>query len=235
MIVQELECRAEPPVIDKLYDAVEFFQLVLQRRSCQHDGVPAAQPLDGPACFRHPVLDALRLVQHDQIRLPGVEFIQVADGDFVVDESVKRRLAIWLRRSGVLPSITWTFGRCTSNFRLPLIFHRRRRHHQHALDAALTGQQFHAASVCSVLPRPMSSPRMQRPRQARTWRRDPIRLERDLEQVEQHAVRSVRARAVPAICAGARPSLGVRSRVHELHRVGEDRHLLRHLYDLDEF
>ena len=104
MIVQELEGGAEPAVIDELHDAVQLFELVLQRRAGQHDGIAAAQPLDGPRRLRLPVLDALGLVEHDQVRLPGVQLVEVADGDFVVDEAIKRRLAILgaaLRRRAV--------------------------------------------------------------------------------------------------------------------------------------
>ncbi len=80
VIVQELERRAEPAVVHELHDAVQFLQLVLQRRAGQHDGVTAAQLLDGPRRLRFPVLDALGLVEHDQVGLPGVQLVEVAHG-----------------------------------------------------------------------------------------------------------------------------------------------------------
>ena len=82
VVVQELEGGAEPAVIDELHDAVQLLELVLQRRAGQHDGVAAAQLLDGPRRLRLPVLDALGLVQDDQVRLPGVELVQVAQQPF---------------------------------------------------------------------------------------------------------------------------------------------------------
>ena len=43
MVVQELERRAEPPLVHELHDAVEFFELVLQRRAGEHHGVAAPE------------------------------------------------------------------------------------------------------------------------------------------------------------------------------------------------
>ncbi len=54
MIVQELKGRAKPAIVDELHDAVQLFELVLQRRAGQHDGVSAAQLLDGAASSSTP-------------------------------------------------------------------------------------------------------------------------------------------------------------------------------------
>ena len=142
MIVQELKRGAEPAVVDELHDAVQLFELILQRRPRQHDGVTAPQLLDGFARLRFPVLDALSFIEHDQVRLPGIEFVEIAHGDFVVDKAIKRRLPILfapLRRAPF--DHLHRPPRELADLRLPLIFHRRRRHDEDALDAAFASQQ----------------------------------------------------------------------------------------------
>src|SRR5947207_11142813 len=59
--------RAEPPVVDELHDRIQFVQPVFERRARQHEREPRTKPLDHAAGLRFPVLDALALVEDDEV------------------------------------------------------------------------------------------------------------------------------------------------------------------------
>ena len=96
VIIQKLKHRPEPAVVHEFDDRVELFELVLQRRAGEHQGVTTAELLDGPRRFRFPILDPLGLVEDNEVGLPEVERIQVPRRLLIVDEPIERRLRIQL-------------------------------------------------------------------------------------------------------------------------------------------
>ena len=76
-------------------DRIEFVDTVLHRRAGEHKSVRRAQRFDAARRLRLPVLDALRLVEHDDVRLQkGVDVVGVAEHLLVIDDREERRLAI---------------------------------------------------------------------------------------------------------------------------------------------
>jgi len=76
--VQQPPGGARPVLIHQLHDCNQHFQAVLQRGAGQHDGIGR---FDVPQCAgrdRVPVLDALRLVEDQQIRRPGPDQVGIA-------------------------------------------------------------------------------------------------------------------------------------------------------------
>ena len=63
----EAEQRAEQLRIEVLDDGIELVDAVLERRAGQHEGMRSAQLLDAPRRLGLPVLDALRLVEDDDV------------------------------------------------------------------------------------------------------------------------------------------------------------------------
>src|SRR5438045_2290171 len=59
VLVQEAKCRTEAASVDELHYGEQFFQLVFQWSSGQHERVPALQLLDSARSSRGPVPDAL--------------------------------------------------------------------------------------------------------------------------------------------------------------------------------
>src|SRR5262249_30415831 len=67
VLTEEAEARTEPAVVDELPAGVQLAEPVLQRRARQHQGEARLEPLDDAARLRLPVLDALPLVQDDEV------------------------------------------------------------------------------------------------------------------------------------------------------------------------
>src|SRR5262245_26944672 len=155
VLVQELVRRPEPPIVHELHDRVQLFQPVLQRRPGEDDRVPALQLLDGPRRLRLPVLDPLRLVEHNDVRPPGVHQVQVADHLFVVDQLVERVLRVQLL-AGFLQSLDDLYGAVgeLADLPLPLVLDRRRGHDQNAADPPLASEQLHGGNGLRGLPEP---------------------------------------------------------------------------------
>ena len=86
MIVQQLEGGAEPIAVDELHDGDQLFQAILQRRSREHDGIGGSDALDAAGHARVPVLDALGLVENDQVGVPGLDKIEIAMDGVVVHD-----------------------------------------------------------------------------------------------------------------------------------------------------
>ena len=68
VLVQQAEGRPEAEAIDELNDGDQLFQPIFQRRAGQDDGIGRGDVLDAAGGARVPVLDALGLVEDDQIR-----------------------------------------------------------------------------------------------------------------------------------------------------------------------
>ena len=66
-VAVEAEQRADQLRVEVLDDRIELVDAVLDRRAGQHEGVGRAQRLDPPRGLGLPVLDALRLVEHDDV------------------------------------------------------------------------------------------------------------------------------------------------------------------------
>ena len=94
-VAVEAEQRPEQLRIEVLDDRVELVDAVLDRRAGQHEGVRRAQRLDPARRLCLPVLDALRLVEHDDVgREEAVDVVGVAKHLLVVDDGEEGRLAI---------------------------------------------------------------------------------------------------------------------------------------------
>jgi hypothetical protein len=144
VIMQQAPSGAEPVPVDELDDGDQFLEPVLQRCASEHDGVGALNALQGACGDGVPVLDALRLVNDDEIRRPGGDQIEIAGqrlvvGDFAVP--LFRVLAL-ARGAQAMDHLGFAFGKA-GNLALPLMLKRSRTNDEHALDAAVTGQQFH--------------------------------------------------------------------------------------------
>ena len=86
-VAVEAEQRPEQLGIEILHDRIELVDAVLDRRAGQHEGVGRAQRLDPPRRLGLPVLDALRLVEHDDVGLQyRVDVRGVAQHLLVVDD-----------------------------------------------------------------------------------------------------------------------------------------------------
>ena len=88
MAVEEPERRTESPVVDELHDREEIVEPILERRAGEHEREWRAQALHGLGRLRLPVLDALALVQNDQVPLCALDrqdvtqhLLVVADGE----------------------------------------------------------------------------------------------------------------------------------------------------------
>ncbi len=83
---------AEPPlglqghVVDPLDDRGQLLDPVLHRRAGQDQAIGRGQPLDRERRLGRPVLDPLRLVEHDQVGRPAADRLQVADQLLIVDD-----------------------------------------------------------------------------------------------------------------------------------------------------
>ncbi len=86
MFVQQLEGRAEPITVHELHDGDQLFQPVFQRGAGEDDGVGRGDALDATGDARVPVLDALGLVEDDQVGIPGLDQIEVAMDRVVVGD-----------------------------------------------------------------------------------------------------------------------------------------------------
>ena len=83
---EEAEGRTQPSAIDELHHGEQFLQLVLERRSRQHERVAALQLFDGARSRGGPVADALRFVQNDEVRLKFVHIAHIFEDQFVTGE-----------------------------------------------------------------------------------------------------------------------------------------------------
>ena len=86
VLVEQAEGRPEAEAIDELDDGDQFLQPVLQRRAGEDDGVGRGDLLDAAGDARVPVLDALGLVEDDQVGRPGVDQVEVGVDGVVVDD-----------------------------------------------------------------------------------------------------------------------------------------------------
>ena len=86
--------RLQRQVVDPLDDRRELVEPVLHRRAGQHQTVRRIQALHRQRRLRRPVLDPLRLVEHDDVRRPVANDVDVANELLVVaqEESAPTRL-----------------------------------------------------------------------------------------------------------------------------------------------
>ena len=96
----ETEQGAEQLRIEKLGDGVDFVDTILQRRPGQYEGIGAFQVLDGVGGFGLPILDALRLVQDDDIRFQQVVDLLCIRANLLVAGNGKEKVPL------VLPQAT---------------------------------------------------------------------------------------------------------------------------------
>ncbi len=84
--------RSEPPlglerhVVDPFDNRRQLVDPVLHRRAGQDQTIAGRQPLDRERRLGRPVLDPLRLVEHDQFRVPALDDLEVAEQLFIIDD-----------------------------------------------------------------------------------------------------------------------------------------------------
>ncbi len=84
--------RVQPPlglerhVVDPLDDRRQLVDPVFHRRAGQHQAIQRRQPLDREGGLGRPVLDPLRLVEHDQVGVPAPDDFEVAEQLLIIDD-----------------------------------------------------------------------------------------------------------------------------------------------------
>jgi hypothetical protein len=105
--VEEVKGRGQTPIVDELRHGVQLIQAVLQRRAGQHQREGRLQALDDVAGLGLPVLDALALVQDDQVPLDSFDGQDVAEHLFVIADREERVVAVLGARSAAPPMTNW--------------------------------------------------------------------------------------------------------------------------------
>ena len=89
----EAEQRTEDAGVEEIDERVEFVDAVFEGSAGENEGVAAAQAFDGLGGLGGPVLDALGLVEHDDVGPEaGVDLQGVGHDLLVVDEREERRV-----------------------------------------------------------------------------------------------------------------------------------------------
>ena len=78
--------RLEGHVVDPFDDGGQLVDAVFHRRAGEHEAISRRQAFDGEGGLGRPVLDALRLVKHDQFGVPAADGLEVAEELFVIDD-----------------------------------------------------------------------------------------------------------------------------------------------------
>ena len=139
----EAEQRTEQLGIQKLDDGVDLVDAILQRGAGEDECIATAQPLDRVRGLGLPVLDALRLVQDDDVRLQEIEdLVAVGQNLLVVAEREEGSTSVCCapREEIAEYHARGQLGE-TGDLLFPLRLQRHGRHHEHALDAAQLAQQ----------------------------------------------------------------------------------------------
>ena len=142
-VAVEAEQRPDQLRIEELDDGIELVDAVLDRRAGQYEGVGRAQRLDPSRRLGLPVLDALRLVEHDDVRREnGVDVVGVGEHLLVVDDVEEDGLAVGgeALRARAEHRFRRALGEA-GDLLLPLGLERGRADHQHARDVLALGQQ----------------------------------------------------------------------------------------------
>lgn len=152
----ETEQRAEQIRIEILDDRIELVDPVLDRRAGQHEGVRRAERLHAARRFRRPVLDALRLVEHDDVRLQYfVDVGGVAQHLLIVDDGEEGRRAIGREALGARSEHEpGRAGAEAGDLLFPFRLQRRRANDEDPLDAFAPRQQLAAGDGLDGLAEP---------------------------------------------------------------------------------
>ena len=95
----------EPPVVDELHDRKEIVEPILERRAGEHQREGRAQALHGLRRLCLPVLDALALVQNDQVPFRALDRQDVAQHLLVIADR-EEALVLVLRGASAAPPST---------------------------------------------------------------------------------------------------------------------------------
>ena len=152
---KETEHRPQAEAVDELDDRVQLLQAVLQRRARQYQGVGRRQLLHALRGAGLPVLDPLRLVEDDQVRLPATDGVQVAMHHVVVGQLVERLGGVKFRaaRAETLDHQDRP-GRELLDLLLPLVLERGGGDDQHPLDGSGAGEDFGGGDGLDRLAKP---------------------------------------------------------------------------------
>ena len=172
VVAVEPEQRSEDRRVEELEDRIHLVDAVLERRAGQHECVRAPQHLDRARGLGVPVLDALRLVEHDDV---GTELLfdrpKVHSDLFVVAEREEGRTSVHLapRIRPAEDDLELEVGEQPDLLR-PLALERGRRHDEHARGPAeipndrASRDRLHGLSQAHVVGQhdPLSESEMQR-------------------------------------------------------------------------
>ena len=104
-VAVEAEQRPDQFRVEVLDDRIELVDAVLDWRAGQHEGIGRAQRLHLPRRLDLPVLDALRLVEHDHVGMQDlVDVRRIAEHLLVVHDGEECGLAVGARRAGRGPN-----------------------------------------------------------------------------------------------------------------------------------
>ena len=91
ILAVEAEQRAEQRRVEEIHQRIQFVDAVLDGRAGEDESIAAAQALDGLGGLGAPVLDALRFVQHHDVRpQPVVDVQRVGQHLLVIDDGEER-------------------------------------------------------------------------------------------------------------------------------------------------
>ena len=83
MFLEKTEGRPQAATVHEFHHRIEFFELVFQGRSGEHQGVAALELFDGAGRGRRPIADALRFIEDDQVRAQVAHVLDVLQHEFV--------------------------------------------------------------------------------------------------------------------------------------------------------
>ena len=141
--VEKPESRAESPVVDELDDGEKIVEPVLERCSGQHQREGRAQALHGLRRLRLPVLDALALIENDQIPFRALDRENIPQHLLVVADGEEAFALVLLHAPrGAAEHDLGVARRKAQDFAAPLGFDRGGADDQHFADAGFARQEF---------------------------------------------------------------------------------------------
>src|SRR5207249_9810482 len=155
MVMKQPERRSEAVLVDELDDRDQLLEPVLEGRAGEDERVGRDDLLHAARRARGPVLDALRLVEDQQVRRPGSDQVEVAMDRVVADDLVEacgREAALALRPGS--SDHDHRPLREAPALALPLVLEGRGAHDEHPLEPDVTGEDLRGGDGLQGLPEP---------------------------------------------------------------------------------
>jgi len=151
--VEETECGTEPPVVDEFDDREQVVESILQWRTGEHEREGRSQALRRLRRLRLPVLDALALVQNDQIPLCSIDCEDVTQHLLVIANSEETPVPVLSSPLFGAPQYDLRVTlREAENLAAPLGFDRSRANDQNFADARFASEQLRYSDALKGLP-----------------------------------------------------------------------------------